>query len=146
MSEPKHDNLHKELDLIQAVVSRLAQNSFLVKGWSITLVSILLTLGKDDLLTTAKQPWLLALTLVIWLAFWHLDAYFLRQERLFRKLYEHVVAHPDNPTRTRYALSIGPFLDKVETEWKTMFSVTLRLFYGLPALLLFGLFGYFLFL
>ena len=146
MSELKHENLHKELDLIQAVVSRLAQNSFYIKGWSITLVSVVLTLGKDDLLTTAKQPWLLALTLVIWLAFWYLDAYFLRQERLFRKLYEHVVAHPDDLTRPRYALNVGPFLDKVETEWKTMFSVTLRLFYGLPALLLFGLFGYFLFL
>ncbi len=145
MSEPKHENLHKELDLIQTVVSRLAQNSFLVKGWSITLVSILLALCKDDLLPTAKPTWVLALTLTIWLAFWYLDAYFLRQERLFRKLYEHVVTHPNDPARPRYALNVGPFLNTVETEWKTMFSVTLRLFYGIPAWLLTGIWGYFLF-
>jgi hypothetical protein len=29
----------KHLEMIQAVISRLANNSFLLKGWSITLVS-----------------------------------------------------------------------------------------------------------
>jgi len=143
-TRPKQDNLHKELDLIQAVVTRLAQNSFLIKGWSITLVSIVLALGKDNLLNTVQRPWLVGLVLVIWVAFWYLDAYFLRQERLFRQLYKHVVAHPDDPARLRYNLNVGPFVTNVESETRTMFSITLRLFYGIPAGLLLGVWVYFL--
>lgn len=145
MPEPKHENLHKELDLIQAVVSRLAQNCFLVKGWSITLVSVVLALGNDHLLSTAQRPWLLALTLTIWLAFWYLDAYFLRQERLFRKLYEHVVAHPNDPTRPRYTLDVEVFIADTPTVGQTMSSKTLLVFYGIPAALLAGVWVYFLF-
>ena len=143
-TRPKQDNLHKELDLIQAVVTRLAQNSFLIKGWSITLVSIVLALGKDNLLNTVQRPWLVGLVLVIWVAFWYLDAYFLRQERLFRKLYEHVIANPDDPARLRYNLNVGPFVTNVESETRTMFSITHRVFYGIPAGLLLGVWVYFL--
>jgi len=143
-TRPKQDNLHKELDLIQAVVTRLAQNSFLIKGWSITLVSIVLALGKDNLLNTVQRPWLVGLVLVIWVAFWYLDAYFLRQERLFRELYKHVIANPDDPARLRYNLNVGPFVTNVESETRTMFSITLRLFYGIPAGLLLGVWVYFL--
>lgn len=145
MPPTSHEPFHKELDLIQAVVTRLAQNSFYVKGWSITLVSVVLALGKDQLLTTAHRPWLLSLVLVVWLAFWYLDAYFLRQERLFRKLYEYVVANPEAPDRPRYALNVGPFVAKVPIESRIMSSVTLRLFYGVPALVLLGILVYFLF-
>jgi len=143
-TRPKQDNLHKELDLIQAVVTRLAQNSFLIKGWSITLVSIVLALGKDNLLNTVQRPWLVGLVGVIWVAFWYLDAYFLRQERLFRKLYEHVIANPDDPARLRYNLNVGPFVTNVESETRTMFSITHRVFYGIPAGLLLGVWVYFL--
>ncbi len=79
MPETKEENLHKELDLIQAIITRLAQNAFYMKGWSITLVSIVLALSKDDLLTTAQPTWLLSLILVVWLCFWYLDAYFCRR-------------------------------------------------------------------
>jgi hypothetical protein len=35
----------KHLELIQAVISRMAGNSFLLKGWSVTLAAALLALG-----------------------------------------------------------------------------------------------------
>ena len=146
MSQTHTDILHKELDLIQAVVTRLAQNSFYVKGWSITLVSVVLALGKDQVLTTAQRPWLLGLVLVVWGVFWYLDAYFLRQERLFLKLYEYVVTNPEDPDRTRYALNAGAFTDQVSGLRQTLFSVTLRVFYGVPTTLLLGIFLYFLLL
>src|SRR5438552_10615326 len=75
----------KHLEMIQAVVSRLAGNSFSVKGWSITLVSALFALAAKD-----SNPRYAALALLPALCFWGLDAYYLRQERLFRKLYEAV--------------------------------------------------------
>ena len=33
-------SLHKELDLIQDCISRMARNSFMLKGWSVTVMVI----------------------------------------------------------------------------------------------------------
>jgi hypothetical protein len=83
--ESYNDKQIKHLELIQAVVTRLGNNGFLVKGWAITVAGALLgfAVGSTD--------WRLAL--VSWVpsvAFWGLDAYFLRSERLFRALYAEV--------------------------------------------------------
>jgi ABC-type proline/glycine betaine transport system permease subunit len=40
-------NLHKELDLIQNCITRMANNSFLLKGWLITLIVAVLALTED---------------------------------------------------------------------------------------------------
>ena len=34
--------MDKEIDLIQGCISRMAQNSFIIKGWAITLVAVAL--------------------------------------------------------------------------------------------------------
>ena len=73
------------LAMIQGVVTRLGQNSFLLKGWSVLLVSALLALGA----ASSEQLVLLVAFLPV-VAFWGLDGYFLWQERLFRALYDHV--------------------------------------------------------
>ncbi len=39
------DHLPKHLELIQAVVDRHARSSFLLKGWSVTLVSAIVLLA-----------------------------------------------------------------------------------------------------
>ena len=142
MGETKEENLHKELDLIQAVTTRLGQNAFYVKGWSITLVAVVLALGDDDLRSTAERPYLLGLILVVWLAFWYLDAYFLRLERMYRKLYDYVIANKDDPNRLRYNLDATPYAAQTPTGWQLMLSVSLLVFYGIPALLLGGLLVY----
>jgi hypothetical protein len=136
-----HENLHKELDLIQSVVNRMAANSFEVKKWSLSIVAIVLALGKDDL---HNDQHLLALGTVVGmtvLAFWFLDAYFLRLERMYRKLYEYVIAHPDEPQRQRYNLNVGPYAAQVASHTQVMFSISLIPFYafqllGLLALIL----------
>ncbi|WP_062648921.1 hypothetical protein [Streptomyces maremycinicus] len=76
----------KHLELLQSVISRLSNNSFLVKGWCITLNSVLIAMahGRPDWRTVP-----VAVTVAI--GFWLLDGYYLRQERLFRGLYEEVV-------------------------------------------------------
>lgn len=77
------------MEMIQAVVSRLAGNSFLVKGWSITLTGVFLGFGLD------RDDWRLAASAFVPIViFWALDAYYLRAERLFRELYN-VVRKPD---------------------------------------------------
>ena len=73
------------LQMIQAVVTRMAGNSFLIKGWSITLVAALFALAAAN-----TNELFIYLAYFPTFMFWALDAYFLRQERLFRKLYDHV--------------------------------------------------------
>lgn len=43
------ESFHKEIELIQGVISRMAQNSFLIKGWGISLVAIVLALTQEEI-------------------------------------------------------------------------------------------------
>ena len=72
----------KHLDLIQDVIARLASNSFLLKGWSVTLASAMVGLSAKS-----SEPRLALLALLPILAFWGLDAYYLGYERRFRELH-----------------------------------------------------------
>ena len=74
------ENRIRHLEFIQAVINRMANNSFLIKGWCITLVSALLGLvAKDN-----NKNFIIVVFFPAFM-FWLLDAYYLRQERLFRK-------------------------------------------------------------
>ena len=80
-----NDHGVKHLEMIQGVISRLAGDSFMLKGWSITLVTGLLALSAGG---TNERYAILALFPA--LCFWGLDAYYLRQEKLFRALHGRV--------------------------------------------------------
>ena len=74
-----NENRCKHLELIQGVVNRLSTNSFLLKGWTVVLVSALFALAaKDAKIVFAYLAYFPAFT------FWLLDGYFLWQERLYR--------------------------------------------------------------
>ncbi len=72
----------KHLEFIQATAARMAGNSFLMKGWTVTLVAALLALAAKD----ANRNFVFVGFLPA-ICFWGLDAYYLRQERIFRALY-----------------------------------------------------------
>ena len=42
------DIMFKEVDLIQGVINRMASNSFMIKGWSLTVAGIALTGAQDQ--------------------------------------------------------------------------------------------------
>lgn len=75
----------RHLELVQGVISRMANNSFMLKGWAVTLVAGIFALAEKD---THKLYFLVAYIPVI--VFWGLDAYYLFQERLYRSLYDKV--------------------------------------------------------
>lgn len=119
----------RHLEMIQAVISRLGTNSFLVKGWAVTVSGAFLGFAIDG------KKWGLALAgLLPTLLFWGLDTYFLRAERLFRALHDAV----------RTATGTSPvepfFMDATKSEvasssadasWgEVVVSPTLSLFYG----------------
>jgi hypothetical protein len=72
----------KHLEFIQATISRFNSNSFLVKGWAITLVSALFALAAKD----ANQLYVFIVYISV-PSFWVLDAYYLSLERQYRCLY-----------------------------------------------------------
>lgn len=124
-----NDVLHKEIDLIQGCITRMANNSFLLKGWTISIVAVILALADK-----ALEPALLsAVVLIPLFSFWYLDAYFLRTERMYRKMYEWVLEKRFAGDNSHlYELNPHRFAMGVESVPKTMWSTTLRWFYGVP--------------
>jgi hypothetical protein len=118
----------KEIDLIQDVIKRMAFNSFLIKGWTITLVVVSLLLRGDN-----NQTWMAFIPLLV---FWFLDSYFLRQERLYRKLYEWVINNRLNTEAHLFDMNAYRFEEEVQPRCRIMFSVTLGRFYGPIAILI----------
>ena len=80
----------KHLEMLQPVISRMASNSFALKGWSVTLTAALLGLAAHG-----SNPGFAIVAFYPALAFWGLDAYYLRQERRFRALYDAVRTNAD---------------------------------------------------
>lgn len=120
----------KHLEMLQQVIARMANNSFLVKGWSITLISALLAFATKDKM--AAMAWIAFLPLI---AFWLLDAFFLHQERLFRALY---IKNSQAPLNTPSDLSFDTSSVQAQTlSWfKTIFSKSLLIFHGLLAFMI----------
>jgi len=73
----------KHLEFIHNVIARLAGNSFWLKGWSVTLIAAIFAVAARD--STVS---LLYVAILPALAFWGLDAFYVGQERIFRKLHE----------------------------------------------------------
>ncbi len=118
----------KHLEFIQGVINRMAANSFLIKGWCITLVSALFALAAKD---TNKNYIIIAYIPV--LVFWILDGYYLWQERLFRGLYDHIRVKDENSID--FSMDTRAFEGGRNTWMNSIFSKTLFIFY-LPLIIL----------
>lgn len=75
----------KHLEMIHAVITRMAGNSFALKGWAVTVVAAVLAFGAER-----KDTSVSLLAFVPAIAFWWLDGYYLAIERRFRALYDDV--------------------------------------------------------
>lgn len=112
----------KHLEFIQAVITRMATNSFLFKGWAITIAAAL-----SGFATVDSKHGLLIIALVSTLMFWALDGYYLWLERCFIALYQVVAA------RTESAINFSMQIDKSRAfcKWfKTIRRPHLVVFYG----------------
>lgn len=122
------------LGFIQAVITRMGANSFLLKGWSITLVASIFALSAKD---ADHRFVLLAYFPVI--VFWGLDGFFLHQEKLFRKLYEEVAKA--NIASDMFTMNAEAVRSLVPSLPVVIFSKTLLIFHGsIVAVVLFAMF------
>ncbi len=148
MNQLDKENLHKEIDLIQACITRMANNSFLVKGWTISIIVVGLALVDKKI-----NPIILcSISLIPLISFWWLDAFFLYTEKLYRELYKWVISeriknnsknmYDLNPHRFKnqlYKKKEGGTSDKLETQFSVMWSKTLWPFYLIPTLMIIGI-------
>jgi hypothetical protein len=112
----------KHLEFIQAAMARMAGNSFLLKGWAVTLTGGLLALAFKQI-----DLHYLALSIAVLFLFWSLDSYYLSAERRFRALYEKVRLGAGD--ETDFSMETSPFRKKC--KWvNSAFSRTMLLFYG----------------
>lgn len=125
---------HKELDLIQNCIKRMANNSFLIKGWTVTYIGGILALfnGKLAVLLLA------AIILLGVMAFWSLDAFFLQTEKAYRELYKEVVflrlkGNFDN----QYSLDPSKYRKRAGSRFDAAMSKTLCPLYGIPFVIAF---------
>lgn len=117
----------KEIDTIQSIINRMSSNSFLIKGWTITLVVGTLLLERSMLDGSKLQIFIAFIPLIV---FWFLDAYFLWQERMYRKLYDWVIANRLNTDEKLFDMNAYRFRNEVSSRPRIMFSTTLGWFYG----------------
>lgn len=122
----KEEILNKEIDLIQNCINRMAQNSFMIKGWCITIVTALIAFLDKNL-----NAYILGTIFVVpILAFWYLDSFFLLTERLYKRKYDWVIQNRLKSDDNEFDLNPNTFKDKKkDKEIKIMFSKTLRWFY-----------------
>ena len=132
--------IHKELDLIQEVIKRMASNSFEVKKWLIGILTAIVVFKHDELLGgNGSFIWIL---LVPVLCFWYLDAFFLSTERLYREMYHWVVRNRPHTEAYLYDLktmertdrqgTVESFVKAKNNVWRVAASKTIWPFYAVP--------------
>lgn len=112
----------KHLEFIQAAISRMATNSFLFKGWAITIAVGLSAFGAAN-----TENALLGIAVVSTAMFWGLDAYYLWLERGFVDLHNEVAAKKE--ADIDFSMKIDK-TDAARRWFKTCWRYHLFLFYG----------------
>ncbi|DAB21881.1 TPA: hypothetical protein CPT94_06740 [Candidatus Gastranaerophilales bacterium HUM_22] len=75
----------EHLKMIEDIITRMANNSFLVKGWTVTLIAALLIFA--DAKNNICFIWIAIIPIIV---FWYLDSFYLQLERKYRQLYSFV--------------------------------------------------------
>ena len=121
------DQKLKHLEMIQSVINRLANNSFSLKLKSFIFVAVIL-----GFTTKNGDPDYMWLTAIPTLAFWGLDEFYLKQEKLFRTLYDNV-RQKDNED-IDFSMDVSTIKSKRRSWISICFSWTILGFH-LPILL-----------
>lgn len=130
-------DIHIHLQMIQDVISRMARCSFQLKQWSIVVFAAVLTFsismpegGIDDPYSGCLLGVLIASPFI---GFGLLDAFYLNQERAYRKLFDKVRMQETTDFNMVGCVSEVSY-------WSSVFSVTIIWFYLVEGVFLFLVF------
>lgn len=112
----------KHLEMIQNIISRMANCSFLIKGWTLTIIAAVFGLAAKD-----SDIKFVIIAYIIIPCFWWLDGFYLGQERKYRALYDKV--RQSKGTQSDFSMDIREFKKGRNSWFFSAFSKTLNLFY-----------------
>jgi hypothetical protein len=124
-------NKIKHLEFIQNTITRMNHNSFLIKGWTVTIFSALLIFFIKC--TEIKYLFVAFVPIIM---FWWLDSYYLSQERKYRELYDEV--RPRREEEIDFSMDVSKFSECFYTIKCASRSLTIEIFYGIQLLILVG--------
>jgi hypothetical protein len=106
------------LQMVQEVIKRQAQCSFVIKGWSITLVTLIFAI----VYSAGINPQLTLFAILPAALFWYLDIIYVRQERLFRHLHDAIAQDIRENTAKVKLFDIKPYNYKNEKDvrWRNV--------------------------
>lgn len=110
----------KHLEMIESVIERMGQNSFALKGWTMSLIVAICAFSAAG---TERKFALVAIVPII--VFWFLDSCYLQKERKYRELFKRVTAHEATP----FDMDVSKVIGKKTAFIKCLFSVTEWPFY-----------------
>ena len=122
------ENKIAHLKMIESIIERMAKNSFQLKGWAMTLVTLVGALSAKD---TDKRFIILAFIPII--VFWLLDSFYLQQERKFRALYRETAEKDEKDTNFNLNTHLVKYSNDEANRvcfGSCMFSFCELLFYG----------------
>ena len=117
------------LEMIQKVIARMGNNSFLLKGWAVLVIVAIFTFTKES-----NNVKIILFTNIPLVVFWGLDSYYLQLERKYRLLFDHV---RNNISEKDVDYNLNPNLISVTLKdskkvsfFNCLFSITELLYYG----------------
>lgn len=127
MSE--QDDLHQALEQVQNIIDRQASNSFRIKGWSVSLIVVALLFRSSD--------YQIIVAFIPLVGFWYLDAYYLREERKYRRLYNRI-REDRGKDLDLFDMDANRFDDEVDPILVVMCSQSVSIFHGIITVMLLG--------
>lgn len=118
----------KHLEFIQNNIIRMSTNSFIIKGWAITLIAALFALAQKE----SNRDFVL-LTYFATPLFWYLNGYFLLQERRFRALYDNVRVKAED--KIDFSMDISLFNKGKNTLLSSLFAKSIYPLYSVMLLI-----------
>jgi len=121
--QPHTEEFFQEINIVQNIIDRMARNSFMLKGWAVTLVVV------SFLVEGQKIHY--AIAFIPSLGFWALDAYFLRLEGCYKELHKWLIINRPSSRDKMFDMDArGRFQNDVDGIPTTMLTPSLLLFYG----------------
>jgi hypothetical protein len=122
----------KHLEFIQNIVSRMADCSFKLKGWTIAITTAVLGFIFANNLMIEEKYKILNIAIIFISMFWYLDSYYVRQERIFRDKYNEVRVLDESNIDFSMESS-----KEIKNEHKNIFCSKTLIYFYLPIVLLF---------
>ncbi|WP_199769155.1 hypothetical protein [Helicobacter cynogastricus] len=115
--------LAEEVKNLEEIIKRMASNSLEIKKWTVALVAGVLALkvGQGASFLIAFIPLC---------AFWYLDAFYLRLERMFRKKYTWLIKYRLEHDDRLFDVDVEEFKTQVDSWFQIAKSQSVLPFYG----------------